>query len=74
MDDGRFVIHDDRTIHLAPASGASGALRAGIPTPARVDHPAGGRPQRLLLQVPRDAQWGAAVVDPADHPPQPSHS
>ena len=66
----RFVIHDDRTIHLAPTAGATGGLRAGIPTAARVDYPAGGRPQRLVLQVPANAQWGAAVVDSVDKGPQ----
>ncbi len=66
----RFVIHDDRTIHLAPTAGASGGLRAGIPTAARVDYPAGGRPQRLVVQVPVDVQWGAAVVDSVDKGPQ----
>ena len=66
----RFVIHDDRTIHLAPTAGATGGLRAGIPTAARVDYPAGGRPQRLVLQVPTGAQWGAAVVDSVDKRPQ----
>jgi hypothetical protein len=66
----RFVIHDDRTIHLAPVAGAAGALRAGVPTVARVAYPAGRRPQRLVLQVPDGAQWGAAVVDSVDTGPQ----
>ncbi|GAA4741511.1 hypothetical protein GCM10025783_10800 [Amnibacterium soli] len=66
----RFVIHDDRTIHLAPVAGAEGALRAGVPTVARVDYPAGRRPQRLVLQVPEGTQWGAAAVDSVDSGPQ----
>ena len=70
----RFVIHDDRTIHLAPVAGATGGLRAGIPTAARVDYPAGGRPQRLILKVPADVRWGAAVVDSVDNGPQPPDS
>ena len=70
----RFVIHDDRTIHLAPVAGASGGLRGGVPTAARVDYPAGARPQRLVLRVPADAQWGAAVVDSVDKGPQVPHS
>lgn len=69
-DAARFVIHDDRTIHLAAVGGAAGLLRAGIPTAARVDYPAGERPQRLRLRLPADLQWGAAVVDSVDGGPQ----
>lgn len=66
----RFVIHDDRTIHLAPVAGASGALRGGIPTAARVDYSAATRPQRVILHVPADTPWGLAVVDSVDTRPQ----
>jgi hypothetical protein len=67
----RFVIHDDRTVHLAPVGGASGSLRAGIPTAGRVDYTAATRPQRVLLAVPSGAEWGLAVVDSVDTRPPP---
>ncbi|MGT2427193.1 hypothetical protein [Amnibacterium kyonggiense] len=58
----RFVIHDDRTIHLRTATSVVGAVRAGVPARSRVVYAAGQRPQRLLVRAPADVRWGVAIV------------
>jgi hypothetical protein len=58
----RLVITRTHAILREPEAGAGGALRAGVPTVARVVYPVDHRPLRLLVRAPAGVRWGVAAV------------
>lgn len=58
----RFVITDQHAIVLQQEAGATGGLRAGVPTVARIAYPADHRPLRLLVHAGAGVRWGVAAI------------
>lgn len=58
----RLVITSTHAIIREREAGATGALRAGVPTVQRVEYPADHRPLRLLVQAPTGTRWGVAAI------------
>lgn len=58
----RLVITSTHAIVREPEARATGALRAGVPTVARVAYRADHRPLRLLVRAPAHTRWGVAAI------------